>query len=476
MIACNNKPFHPNFFPYFCTPIQQHMSTPRTVAFHTLGCKLNYSETSALARLFESNGYLPVKFEDEADIYVINTCSVTEQADKECKKIVRSALRKQPDAFVVITGCYAQLKPDEIANIPGVDLVLGAGEKFNILQYVDDLSKAPGKGMVHAGEVKHVNTFTASFSFGDRTRSFLKVQDGCDYKCSFCTIPMARGASRSDTVENVLANARAIGEKGVREIVLTGVNLGDFGNGTAVIEGERPKKEALFIDLIQELDRVESISRFRISSIEPNLLTEEIIGFVAQSRRFMPHFHVPLQSGNNKQLRDMRRRYRRDLYAERVALIKQLMPHACIGCDVIVGFPDETEDDFLESYRFLQSLDVSYLHVFTYSERLGTLAADMPGVVSVAERRRRNNALRGLSDMKKRAFYQQFIGSSRPVLFEHHKETGLLSGFTDNYIKIEMPFQEGLLNTIRTIKLGEMNAEGDLLAEHNSSTIPEAAF
>lgn len=437
------------------------MATPRTVAFHTLGCKLNYSETSALARLFEGSGYLPVKFEDGADIYVLNTCSVTEQADKECKKIVRQALRHQPGAFVVVTGCYAQLKPQEIAGIPGVDLVLGAGEKFRILDYVDDLSKAQGKGMIYAGEVRDVNTFTASFSFGDRTRSFLKVQDGCDYKCSFCTIPQARGASRSDTVENVLANARQIATGGVREIVLTGVNLGDFGNGTEVIEGVRAKKEALFVDLVRELDRVEEVERFRISSIEPNLLTDEIIALVAESRRFMPHFHVPLQSGNDKQLREMRRRYRRELYAERVATIKRLMPHACIGCDVIVGFPGETEDDFLETYRFLQELDVSYLHVFTYSERANTPAAEMPGVVPVEARRRRNHALRGLSEMKRRTFYAQHAGTVRPVLFEQHKNPGFLSGFTDNYVKIEMPFEEGRVNKIAPVLLEGLTADGE---------------
>ncbi|MEO6039192.1 MAG: tRNA (N(6)-L-threonylcarbamoyladenosine(37)-C(2))-methylthiotransferase MtaB, partial [Saprospiraceae bacterium] len=424
------------------------MSTPRTVAFHTLGCKLNYSETSALAQLFERSGYLPVKFDEPADIYVLNTCSVTEQADRECQKIVRQALRRQPEAFVVVTGCYAQLKPQEIADIPGVDLVLGAGEKFRILDYVDDLSKAPGKGMVHAGEVRDLSTFNASFSFGDRTRSFLKVQDGCDYKCSFCTIPQARGASRSDTVASVVANARQIATMGVREIVLTGVNLGDFGNGTAVIEGERVQKEALFVDLIRELDQVETCSRFRISSIEPNLLTDEIIGFVAESQRFMPHFHVPLQSGNDRQLRDMRRRYKRDLYAARVATIKQKMPQACIGCDVIVGFPGETEADFLETYRFLQDLDVSYLHVFSYSERANTLAATLPGVVPMEERKRRNQALRGLSEMKRRAFYQQHLGTLRPVLFEKHKDPALLSGFTDNYVKVELPFAADRLNTI----------------------------
>ena len=439
------------------------MATPRTVAFHTLGCKLNYSETSALARLFEDSGYGPVRFEEGADIYVINTCSVTEQADKECKKIVRQALRRRPGAFVVVTGCYAQLKPAEIADIPGVDLVLGAGEKFRILDYVDDLSKAPGKGMVRAGEIRDVNTFSASFSFGDRTRSFLKVQDGCDYKCSFCTIPLARGASRSDTVENAVANARRIAEMGAREIVLTGVNLGDFGNGTAVIEGEKPKKEALFIDLIQALDQVDTVARYRISSIEPNLLTEEMIDFVAQSRRFMRHFHVPLQSGNDKQLRDMRRRYGRDLYADRVAAIKRRMPHACIGCDVIVGFPGETEADFLETYAFLQNLDISYLHVFTYSERANTPAADMPGAVPVDERRRRNQALRGLSEMKRREFYRQHLGAIRPVLFEHHKNPALISGFTDNYIKIEMPADTGAVNAIAPVTLEHLSADGEVV-------------
>jgi threonylcarbamoyladenosine tRNA methylthiotransferase MtaB len=437
------------------------MATPRSVAFHTLGCKLNFSETSALARLFEERGYWPVKFEEGADIYVINTCSVTEQADKECRKIVRQALRRQPGAFVVVTGCYAQLKPREIADIPGVDLVLGAGEKFRILDYVDDLSKAPGKGLVRAGEIRDVNTFHSSFSFGDRTRSFLKVQDGCDYKCSFCTIPLARGASRSDTVDRVAANARAIAAMGVREIVLTGVNLGDFGQGTDVIEGARARKEALFIDLIRELDRLEEVARFRISSIEPNLLTEEIIAFVAESRRFMPHFHVPLQSGNDKQLRDMRRRYRRDLYAARVEAIRRTMPHACIGCDVIVGFPGETEADFLETYRFLQELDVSYLHVFTYSERPNTLAAELPGAVPVEERRRRNQALRGLSEMKRREFYRRHLGQIRPVLFEQHRDGSLLSGHTDNYIRVEVPFEEGLLNTIAPVRLGGLTADGE---------------
>ncbi|MBL7827770.1 MAG: tRNA (N(6)-L-threonylcarbamoyladenosine(37)-C(2))-methylthiotransferase MtaB [Saprospiraceae bacterium] len=437
------------------------MSTPRTVAFHTLGCKLNYSETSALAHLFESNGYLPVKFEEEADIYVLNTCSVTEQADRECRKIVRQAMRRSPEAFIVVTGCYAQLKPVEIAEIPGVDLVLGAGEKFRIIEYIDDLSKAQGKGMVRAGDVRDVNTFNASFSFGDRTRSFLKVQDGCDYKCSFCTIPQARGASRSDSVANVLENARKIARMGSKEIVLTGVNLGDFGNGTEVIEGVRPRKEALFADLVVELDQIEEVSRFRISSIEPNLLTDEIIAFVAGSKRFMPHFHIPLQSGNNKQLREMRRRYLRELYAERVVSIKKHMPEACIGCDVIVGFPGETEADFLETYAFLQSLDVSYLHVFTYSERANTPAADMQGVVDVEERRRRNQALRGLSEMKRRAFYREHLGTSRQVLLEPHRDPALLNGFTDNYIKVEIPASDLAVNELCWVNLEALQPDGE---------------
>jgi threonylcarbamoyladenosine tRNA methylthiotransferase MtaB len=443
--------------PNFNTPCP----TPRNVAFHTLGCKLNYSETSALSRLFEDQGYQPVRFEEPADIYVLNTCSVTEQADKECRKIVRQIMRRQPQSLVVVTGCYAQLKPREIAEIPGVDLVLGAGEKFRMLEFVDGLSKAQGKGLVQAGEVREVNTFHSSFSFGDRTRTFLKVQDGCNYKCTFCTIPQARGASRSDTIENAVQNARAIAAMGSQEIVLTGVNLGDFGNGTEVIEGMRPKKEALFIDLIRELDKVEEIARFRISSIEPNLLTDEIIGFVAESNRFMPHFHVPLQSGNDKQLRDMRRRYKRDLYAARVEHIKKAMPHACIGCDVIVGFPGESEEDFLETYRFIQDLDVSYLHVFTYSERANTPAATMPGEVPVEERKRRNHALRGLSEMKRRHFYQTQIGQERPVLLEQHREPGKRSGFTDNYVKIEAPETIGQINSMLTVKLGELSVNGE---------------
>lgn len=429
------------------------MATPKTVAFYTLGCKLNYSETSSIGRLFEENGYGVVQFNEGADIYVINTCSVTDFADRKCRKVVRQALKHSPDAFVVVIGCYAQLKPEEISNIEGVDLVLGAAQKFRILDFIDDLSKAPGKGMVFAGEVQEAKNFVNSFSFGDRTRSFLKVQDGCDYKCSFCTIPLARGKSRSDTVESVIENAKKIAEMGVKEIVLTGVNLGDFGNGTEVIEGTKPKKDAMFIDLIKELDKVEGIERFRISSIEPNLLTDEVIEFVAQSKRFVPHFHIPLQSGNNKQLKEMRRRYKRELYASRVEKIRAIMPHCCIGVDVIVGFPNETAEDFLETYRFINELDVTYLHVFTYSERENTLAAEMPNPVPMNVRRERNEMLRILSEKKKRYFYEQFVGKTRKVLFENSKEAGKMSGFTDNYLKITTDYDPLMINELSNVEL-----------------------
>ncbi len=444
------------------------MATPKSVAFHTLGCKLNYSETSSIQRLFEDNGFFVNEFDAGADVYVINTCSVTDFADQKCRQIVRRALRHTPQSFVVVVGCYAQLKPQEIADIPGVDLVLGAAEKFKIVDYIDSLTKAQGKGMVSAGEIKEVTTFHNAFSFGNRTRSFLKVQDGCDYKCSFCTIPLARGKSRSDTVESVVANAHKIAEMGVKEIVLTGVNIGDFGNGTEVIEGTKAKKEALFIDLVKELDKVEGINRFRISSIEPNLLTNEIIAFVGDSQRFMPHFHMPLQSGNNKQLQQMKRRYKRELYASRVETIKSLMPHACIGVDVIVGFPDETDADFLETYRFINSLDISYLHVFTYSERPNTPANEMENAVPMHKRRERNEMLRILSEKKRHAFYQQFLGQTREVLFETHKNSALLTGFTDNYIKIELPKNgenELLTNFILAVDLLDFNAEGDVKAQ-----------
>ena len=439
----------------------------RKVAFHTLGCKLNFSETSSIARLFQEQGYEKVDFKDSSDVYVINTCSVTANADKECKLIVKSALSVNPEAYVVVVGCYAQLKPEEISNIPGVDLVLGASEKFRILDYIGGMDKGLGKGMVKAGEIRDANQFVSSFSFGDRTRSFLKVQDGCDYKCSFCTIPLARGKSRSDTLESVVANARQIAGMGVKEIVLTGVNLGDFGNGTEVIEGLKPQKEALFVDLVRALDELPEVSRFRISSIEPNLLTDEIIGLVAASERFMPHFHIPLQSGSDKILSLMRRRYRRDLYARRVEAIKNIMPHACIGVDVIVGFPGETEADFRETCDFLAALDISYLHVFTYSERPNIPAAEMPDVVPIAERRRRNEILRLLSEKKRHAFYAQHVGTSRTVLFEKDSDPCLMSGFTDNYIKITTPLQPERLNTIHPVVLKEFGGDGSVVCSFN---------
>ena len=372
------------------------MATPRTVAFYTLGCKLNYSETSSIGRLFESAGYTEVGFRDGADIYVVNTCSVTDFADRKCRQIVRRALKYSPGAKVIVVGCYAQLKPEEIAGIEGVDLVLGAAEKFRILDYVDGLSKAPGKGMVRAGEVTEAKDFVNAFSFGDRTRSFLKVQDGCDYKCTFCTIPLARGRSRSDTVENVVANARSIADRGVKEIVLTGVNIGDFGNGTEVIEGARPKKEALFIDLIRELDQVEGINRFRISSIEPNLCTNEIIAFVAQSQRFAPHFHMPLQSGSDRMLKAMRRSYRRAKYLGILDRVRAAMPDAAISTDIIVGFPGETEADFVETLEVVRAAGFAQAFTFQYSPRPGTPAADLADQVPadvVADRYRRLVAL-----------------------------------------------------------------------------------
>ncbi len=433
------------------------MATPKTVAFHTLGCKLNFSETSSIKRSFENQGYTSVEFEHGADIYVINTCSVTDFADKKCRYEVRRALKYSPQAKIVVVGCYAQLKPQEISEIPGVDLVLGAAEKFNILNYIDGISSSSDKGMVVAGDVKSANSFVDAFSFGDRTRSFLKVQDGCDYKCSFCTIPQARGASRSDTVENVVANAQKIADLGVKEIVLTGVNLGDFGNGTEVIEGSKPKKQDLFIDLIKALDTVEGIERYRISSIEPNLLTYEIIEFVANSKRFMPHFHVPLQSGSDKILKSMRRRYKKEIYTQMVEWIKQYMPHACIGVDVIVGFPGETEDDFLETYHYLQNLDVSYFHVFTYSERANTLADSLPDAVPMHERRKRNEMLRILSEKKMKYFTDQFLNTNRDVLFEQFKEKEGIIGHTDNYIKVVVPNNNVSINEIKSVVLSHFD-------------------
>lgn len=436
------------------------MATPLTVAFHTLGCKLNFSETSTIRRQFEEAGYGVVDFEEGADIYVINTCSVTEFADKKCRYEVKRAKKYSPDAKVVIVGCYAQLKPKEISEINGVDLVLGAAEKFNILKYIDEIASS-NTGLIKSTEIHTVNQFIGSFSFGDRTRSFLKVQDGCDYKCSFCTIPQARGKSRSDTVENAVNNAKKIADLGVKEIVLTGVNLGDFGNGTEIIEGNLAKKEALFIDLIKDLDNVDGIERFRISSIEPNLLTKEIIEFVSTSRKFVPHFHIPLQSGSNKILKAMRRRYLRELYAERIDWIRNVMPDCCIGVDVIVGFPGETDQDFLNTYNFLLSLDISYLHVFTYSERANTPAAEMLEAVPMNVRRERNEKLRILSQKKQRAFYQKFENTTQQVLFEHHTDETLMSGFTKNYIKVIAPKDNSKINTIQDVWLTSINSEND---------------
>ena len=416
----------------------------RSVAFHTLGCKLNYSETSTLSRMLEADGFVKKEFEDIADVYVINTCSVTDNADKECRQLVRRIQRKSPESLVVITGCYAQLKPKEIAEIPGVDLVLGAAEKFNISTHLKELSKGDST-KISSCDIDTVSGFNTSFSLNDRTRTFLKVQDGCDYTCSFCTIPMARGKSRSNTIENVLQNARDIAATGnVKEIVLTGVNLGDFGKGP---DGNK-KSEESFFDLIKELDKVEGIERYRISSIEPNLLTNEIIEFVAQSKKFMPHFHIPLQSGSDKILGLMRRRYKRDLYANRIAFIKELMPHCAIGVDVIVGFPGETDEDFKETFDFLHSLDVSYLHVFTYSERANTKALEITPVVPVNVRHERNKTLRNLSYMKMQYFTQLHQGQTRKVLFEDANKNGMMEGYTDNYIRVATSYNKNLANNI----------------------------
>ena len=428
----------------------------KKVAFHTLGCKLNFAETSTIARKFENTGYTKVDFTDEADVYVLNTCSVTENADKECKQLIRNVKKLSPQAIVAVIGCYAQLKANEIGQIQGVDLVLGAKEKFNLPHYVENITKKEN-AEVHSCEIEETNSFISAYSVGDRTRSFLKVQDGCDYTCSYCTIPLARGKSRSDSIENVVAQAIEIAAQGIKEIVLTGVNIGDFGfTQTSNTE----TKQETFLDLIKELDKVEGVERFRISSIEPNLLRDEIIDFVAQSKRFAPHFHVPLQSGSNAVLKLMRRRYMRELYIERVARIKQVMPHACIGVDVIVGFPGETDAEFLETYSFINALDISYLHVFTYSERPNTDAIEFVNVVPIVERKERNKMLRILSTKKQRNFYTQHIGSTRKVLFEAENKNGFINGFTDNYIKVQMPFSDDLINNMQDVFLQNMNEAG----------------
>lgn len=431
------------------------MGSKKTVAFHTLGCKLNFSETSTLSRMLENEGFEKTAFEDHADVYVINTCSVTDNADKECRQLVRRIQRKAPESLVVITGCYAQLKPKEIASIPGVDMVLGAAEKFNIAHHLKELTKGDATKICSC-DIEEVSGFHSSFSINDRTRTFLKVQDGCDYNCSFCTIPMARGKSRSDLIEGVVANVKKLAANGVKEVVLTGVNLGDFGKGLQS-DSDAPanvnNREENFYELACTLDKLEGIERYRISSIEPNLLTNAIIELVANSNTFMPHFHIPLQSGSNRILGLMRRRYRRELYAERVKLIKTLMPHAAIGVDVIVGFPGETDEDFQETFDFLHELDVTYLHVFTYSERDNTHALTLGPVVPVHVRHERNKTLRNLSYMKQQYFNQQFAGETRKVLFEENQKNGMMEGYTDNYIKVVAPYKQEWVNNIVDWKL-----------------------
>ena len=427
----------------------------KKVAFYTLGCKLNFAETSTIARSFEEDGYIRVDFDDPADIYVINTCSVTENADKQFKQIVRKALKTNPKAFLAAVGCYAQLKPEELASVDGVDLVLGAKEKFNITQYIDDLTKN-NEGVVHSCEIAETDFYVGSYSIGDRTRAFLKVQDGCDYKCTYCTIPMARGISRSDTIENILSNAKKISDKGIKEIVLTGVNIGDYGKG----EFGNKKHEHTFLELVQALDKVEGIERLRISSIEPNLIKDETIDFIAQSNSFVPHFHIPLQSGSNEILKKMKRRYLRELYVSRVAKIREVMPDACIGVDVIVGFPGETDELFLETYYFLNDLDISYLHVFTYSERDNTEAVLMDGVVPDAVRAKRSKMLRGLSAKKRNAFYESQLGKEKTVLFESDNKQGYIHGFTENYVKVKTPWDPALVNTLHKVKLTKIDVDG----------------
>lgn len=424
----------------------------KKVAFYTLGCKLNYSETSTISRMFEQKGYIKADFTDTPDIFIINTCSVTENADKKCHKIVREARAISPDAYVAIIGCYAQLKPKEISEIPGVDAVLGAAEKFRLVELLDGFVRKP-QPEVHASEVEAANTFNTSYSIHDRTRTFLKVQDGCDYSCSFCTIPLARGSSRSDSIINIVKTANEIAGTEVREVVLTGVNTGDFG----IQNGQRVER---FADLVKALDQVKHIDRFRISSIEPNLLSDDIIEFVGQSKRFVPHFHVPLQSGSNKILKLMRRRYQRELYASRVEKIKSVMPHACIGVDVIVGFPGETKEDFLETYQFLNELNISYLHVFTYSERDNTLAATMSGSVNPKDRAERSKMLHILSDKKRRKFYEEHLGKEYRVLFENDVENGMMHGFTENYIRVTAKYDPILINEIKKVRLTAINNRG----------------
>lgn len=431
------------------------MNSEKKVAFYTLGCKLNFSETSTIARNFTNQGFERVDFESTSDIYVINTCSVTDNADKRFKSIVKNALKQNKNAFLIAIGCYAQLKPEELAAVDGVDLVLGATEKFNVTSYINDLTKNE-VGKVHSCEISDADFYVGSYAIGDRTRAFLKVQDGCDYKCTYCTIPLARGISRSDTLENVLKNAREIASKDIKEIVLTGVNIGDYGKG----EFGNKKHEHTFFELVKELDKIDGIHRLRISSIEPNLLTDETITFVANSNSFVPHFHIPLQSGSDELLKKMKRRYLRKTYTDRVSQIKSEIPNACIGVDVIVGFPGETDELFLETYNYLNELDISYLHVFTYSERPNTEAAEMENVVPQNIRAKRSKMLRGLSVKKRRAFCESQLGKILTVLFENENKEGYIHGFTENYVKVKSPWNPELTNTLQTIILKEIDEDG----------------
>lgn len=443
----------------------------KTAAFHTLGCKLNFAETSTIARQLTDAGYEKVSFDDKANIYVINTCSVTENADRECKLHVKRAMKANPEGLVVIVGCYAQLKPEEISQITGVDLVLGAKEKFNILSYLDDLEKSDNQGTIHSCEIEETDFFIGSYSIGDRTRAFLKVQDGCDYKCTYCTIPLARGISRSDTIESVVKNAKEIAAKDIKEIVLTGVNIGDYGKG----EFGNKRHEHTFLDLISELNKVEGIERIRISSIEPNLLKDESIDLVSKSENFVPHFHIPLQSGSDELLKKMKRRYLTNIYQNRVNKIREVMPHAAIGVDVIVGFPGETEELFMETYNFINQLPISYLHVFTYSERENTEAAEMSGAVPIPERKRRNKMLRILSEKKKMAFYETQLGKTLPVLWEHENKEGRMYGFTENYVRVQKDYDANLVNTIEFLKLEKILPDGSVQAQSSFDHFLEKA-
>jgi threonylcarbamoyladenosine tRNA methylthiotransferase MtaB len=431
------------------------MNADKKVAFYTLGCKLNFSETSTIARNFVSEGFERVEFDEKADVYVINTCSVTDNADKRFKTIVKSALKKNDEAFLIAVGCYAQLKPEELAAVDGVDLVLGATEKFNVTSYINDLTKNT-HGEVHSCEIEEADFYVGSYSIGDRTRAFLKVQDGCDYKCTYCTIPLARGISRSDTLESVLKNAKEISEKGIKEIVLTGVNIGDYGKG----EFGNKKHEHTFLELVKDLDEVDGIHRLRISSIEPNLLKDETIDFVSKSNSFVPHFHIPLQSGSDELLKKMKRRYLSNTYSNRVTKIKKVMPNACIGVDVIVGFPGETDELFLETYNYLNEMDISYLHVFTYSERPNTKAVLMDGVIPKNVRAKRSKMLRGLSVKKRRSFYESQLGNILTVLFESENKEGYIYGFTENYVKVKAPWNPELVNTLHEVTLTKIDEDG----------------